>query len=1091
MSVKALKDLKSKYLRNNVSLLIGSGFSKNASDKFPLWGPLLEDMILEVFPEINDPNSDFKKIYQSYGYLGVIDKFLSVKGIRESIEAYIQNHIPVIDYKTGALRINSKKVDKLDDANLELHLKLLEGNWKNIFTTNYDQLLEYCNYKNKKHWEVIEDSSKLSIGEDSAIIKLHGTLSCNNHFYFDGQVRHKYIFTREDYQKYPNEHEAFTQLMRISLLRGTFCLLGFSGEDPNFTSWVYWVRSVVQSNTAEKELPNIKKIYLIALSVKQLPEDRRLFYQNHKIELISLRDKQVLKAIAGSATDSDKDIIRKFLQYLYDKEDVNIILSRISNDLSSISTNQKMELFKTLDKLRNSIEISPNLLINILLKYSKRNPDSLDDSDLKILSFIYCSCPLWIGSFPKLEERLENLKDFQQAWTIQNSFKTPLNQKNLTGYQKALQAAFNLDFSTLKKAINQWKPNKNQILQKSLISMVFEDQHPSVKVMLRKFLNDEVSTQDRYLASSFYNSMMIWSSPIKGNTFNHQNITRIDTICNNITNAFKEKKEVSPYDSDTAYSITVSSSNLTRPYRFFQLFQIPLFNPLRTVKLGLNDSDWFEIFTKTFEAYPLPCLFLSALCTDQKVLTRIGQEYAFSTSLKNSGTIAIILSRLLSAFDDPETPTNMKNALMRIAMPIFVSVNPSEWQKDVLNIVRSQINVINSPNDGETLLAFVLNASYFIRDHQVAFDLIRILIKNIKNIKYTLHMSYALWCLNNLGVKCKFADREQLAQYQRTLMELLDENIPFSSKNRISILALLQEILPRDFITKNLLSSLLLGAPEQDTSPQELFSYLKLASIINNTTAMEKVKKSIINSCFLWHNGISDTGMSSPIFIPLLDFDIHFTDQEVIQIFCKLRKSFDVMISKRVLDKSFLPYLYLALMSEMSLFLRLYERVLINTKGFESFKKQFHRVYFQYRKFESLKEGLVSCDSQQVSIALDEALLEARVQIIKGDSLSLITNLVIFSKNSNVTKGLKVLATYLTKSRQRDNVLSDQLITGLKNILQTYDLANLRAVDLHVPLCASYLVKIATVLKQHEIEALEIEKWLKIKEDQNFNFFDL
>ena len=64
------------------------------------------------------------------------------------------------------------------------------------------------------------------------IAKLHGSFPSNRPF----------IFTEEDYRTYPRRFAAFVNLVQQSMMENVFCLLGFSGDDPNFLYWTGWVR---------------------------------------------------------------------------------------------------------------------------------------------------------------------------------------------------------------------------------------------------------------------------------------------------------------------------------------------------------------------------------------------------------------------------------------------------------------------------------------------------------------------------------------------------------------------------------------------------------------------------------------------------------------------------------------------------------------------------------------------------------------------------------------------------------------------------------------------------------------------------------
>ena len=51
--------------------------------------------------------------------------------------------------------------------------------------------------------------------------------------------------TKEDYRKYPMEHPEMVNTARQCFLESLMCLIGFSGDDPNFQSWIGRLRDVI------------------------------------------------------------------------------------------------------------------------------------------------------------------------------------------------------------------------------------------------------------------------------------------------------------------------------------------------------------------------------------------------------------------------------------------------------------------------------------------------------------------------------------------------------------------------------------------------------------------------------------------------------------------------------------------------------------------------------------------------------------------------------------------------------------------------------------------------------------------------------
>ncbi len=344
--LKQLAELRRQYQSYRVSVMVGAGFSKNACPEFPSWNELLYDMVVEMFKdEIEAAYLRFQKlspfskmsleaftveeanrIITRIGPLNLVSKYIEQKGFRESIEYYIEERIPYIDEKNSEFRYagrNSGKRLKINPEHFSAHVKLVQGKrWVQRYTTNYDRLLEYAASSNQKTLMPIIKAKNLSVfRNDPTIIKLHGDLYHPNDkrdFRFDGNPHQQYIISAEDYKAYPKDHEAFTQLMRISLLQGIFCLIGFSGDDPNFVNWIEWVRDILERDESQigRDEEKDYKIYLVGLS-KDLPRlDKQLFYENHNIFFIPILRDDVKQAIGALPTDEIRDVFCHFFDYL-------------------------------------------------------------------------------------------------------------------------------------------------------------------------------------------------------------------------------------------------------------------------------------------------------------------------------------------------------------------------------------------------------------------------------------------------------------------------------------------------------------------------------------------------------------------------------------------------------------------------------------------------------------------------------------------------------------------------------------------------------------------------------------------------------
>ncbi|RWU08170.1 SIR2 family protein [Pedobacter chitinilyticus] len=476
--VHHLEKLQKNLSGQDLSILVGAGFSKNVDPAFPSWGQLLYRMVDKIkgkqfeedFKKTKLPASK-KKAYlenrynefiDEVGYLKVPSLYRDRMGYREALEHYIEQVTPFVD-KEHNLCYDLDGVPKkrvLTDKDLELHKKLVRLPWNNIFTTNYDNLLESCTdqdlerslteqkkmtreimdalekeleelgqkkkdiddlitdlekkvegYKirnlsyvlsdaEKEEWDqherslaeqrapqgqvngelywkkseldrhkellnkveeqlrdcanLVRHSAELALKRNGNIIKLHGSLrlSPEDKFGFDTDPRKHYVICQEDYDTYPTKHEAFTQLMRISLLREAFCLVGFSGTDPNFLAWIGWVRDIIFKKPLEHDdKGGMKKIYLIGTSNKPADAATAIFHENHQIAFIPILHPDCvafLKREVGGDIDpsADFDTMSKAQKALHIKAVFSLFFDYLRKTASQARAVAAVELYK-------------------------------------------------------------------------------------------------------------------------------------------------------------------------------------------------------------------------------------------------------------------------------------------------------------------------------------------------------------------------------------------------------------------------------------------------------------------------------------------------------------------------------------------------------------------------------------------------------------------------------------------------------------------------------------------------------------------------------------------------------------------------
>lgn len=248
--IPLLRNIASRLWEGHAAVLIGAGFSRNAkplsgtSRKFPMWNDLGDIFYEKVYCE--------KNTYKYGNVLKLGDEVQAAFG-RATLDKLILENVPDKEYEPS-----------------KLHSSLLSLPWVDVFTTNYDSLLERaCISVDSRKYDFVFNKNDLVNAERPRIIKLHGSFPSERPF----------IITEEDYRRYPIDNSPFVNTVQQSLIENTLCLIGFSGDDPNFLSWIGWIRDNLGAE-------NSPKIFMVGLF--SFNEAQRKLLEKRNIVIVDL-----------------------------------------------------------------------------------------------------------------------------------------------------------------------------------------------------------------------------------------------------------------------------------------------------------------------------------------------------------------------------------------------------------------------------------------------------------------------------------------------------------------------------------------------------------------------------------------------------------------------------------------------------------------------------------------------------------------------------------------------------------------------------------------------------------------------------------
>ena len=964
-----LNKLVSDYNEGKLSALVGAGFSKNVSNRYLNWNELLIDMYKEVYSEeieqyyqnylhYNKDSSsavsseaDAKKKYiksrlKNEDLLALVSKYIKKRGFREAVDVYIEKRTPVVTIEKDQIYLNTDGINNLlAKSDLSAQLELVKcDRFLNIYTTNYDNLIETANELTEHsvfEKEPIVTSERLSNQVSKKnIIKIHGSLNSEKDgFGFDGDNNLCYIIAQEDYDTYFNKHEAFSYMMRIAMLSGKFCLLGFSGTDANYLAWLKWMREII---VKEKNTTDIK-IYLVSVDKQDSSKELSLFNKNHHIEVLYLWDESVLTEIGltddeiKGYTDklnndnlSIKDYRRVVTAFLFHirtnttdgSETTRYSITSDNTNEVNLPSNSEQASYRQFwidasDKLDNKEPISEVLDRIVLVSPENRlckivYPQERIISHFERMKQVKFTAPeaelfsLAVKETGKLPVFFENniLENevLQECtnWaelclrenTINGDFSPIEGDSDFAKYENIIRLLFSLDFSKAKVELEKWKPTDYRIQNHSMLLSLYKELLDSARSEIAAYIESEnIPTREKLYASYVGNYISgEWlNRPYDCRQYYDRGYDGQGDLQAFILHEITPKPE-KPNTLGwigTSYKFGAQNSHIKKclKYILFLLESGLLPNYYGTYFLAIQD--WYVIVHNLLRYFPYPCFFYSCTYGDKNVLRRIGQEFAYCKDLLEENKTLLIKS--LEALSNPDTPQLFRTGLSIISARLYIAVDEDIWfesyKKNVADVFFA--DAANGSNDENLLENFKMGVGA-LKNEDHSFYI-------FKNILCHFNEAPETFC----SIISLNLELSQLGNtYNQEINELLLGTI--NNSDSVRILEFVYSIKSEICISESVqvaITRRIDEIPEDKlpTNPFILMYMLLLLEGINKS--QERIRRKFLKTD-MWHCGLMEDGkeFSDPKYIRmnLIGSDFDWTDEE----FAHIQANLDLNISR-------------------------------------------------------------------------------------------------------------------------------------------------------------------------------------------------
>lgn len=998
------------------------------------------DNALEVYSDLTFTSERRKELEETYGKIELIDKTLvklrqlnsgakkaEVIETTDSVEVDITNE----DTKRQIDEIKRlsivKSVCDISNDSDENTSDIVGNNLKFVKSAidkleNYRQQLwdsvKQWNKNKAEAYYVVKKSGDITISAGRNIFKLHGSLrgvkERNEKYGFDYDNHTQYIIAQEDYDTYNERHEAFVDLMRISLLKDSYCIVGFSCDDPNFLLWINWVKDIVDKERLEREdKEGTCNKYFINVDDKSLDADKSLLLSNHYINVVDLYKvyptaksrkerlssffDDIEKMQSTHATDQEFWEHFNFSQSHSPKEERIVEYDAAKIDRAwSLTKNDELSFFASpsdyyrfffLEKVRGVI-IDKKMDAYICKAFAMAaNQDNLplniifeDEQKLNYIRDVVSSTK---------DAELKHFYDVmtEQWMLLENHWKTEVtNTSDRNILYQCVTCLFNFDFDSCYRIANEWKPVGEYY--KVIQLMIITEQKIRVKsadifacterklyntdqeylIALEQLLGFQQFLWVNHEAGAKFEGML---SEIDKLTKDNGGLLRLHDYFSKLKKALHKEEKVKPLGRE-GRTVTFGSSD-TETLGAIRILQVIIkigFVTDRMVSRWLTDKNLFDVIEKTYTIYPYPCLYYASLSADKNMSKRVAQLYCNSSSDIIQKALPDIFVKILKACGSQNLSKERKNTLYIYASSFIKRVHPKVCLEEFKKLYKTQ--GLDSQNEREIFTAkydFAQQAISYSKDTAFKQDIIVEILNRWGNLT---HYDNSLLIAATRNIKA--LDKTVLRQVYQAMNHV-------ETEPQVFVLFNLQKFIPKGRFyswVENLDYNLL-------RNPSIISA---VSHVARKCKRLQKLALQLLaDSQYLWNTGIHDDDsfyVTDSITLDIDEFEKNVpiskaSENVAFKVFKKLKD--ELTLLDKVTEKNFFRdwfHDWSPLIHSMKLFLIRHKAFIAEKENVDYIIEHCDKLYFKVSGQIAFQDKLVHAESYKVEEGISELIDEVR-----------------------------------------------------------------------------------------------------------------
>lgn len=1054
------------------------------------------DNALDVYRDLTYTSERAREIRQSDSNLKLIDelqsKVASLKSDLESLKDYSSDEYKISDlkedldkrYEVIVSNPVAQRVYGFQDCKRKTKKEILDEVY-NATSLYRQQILESViqwNTHKQDAYFVVKKSGDITIGDARRnIFKLHGSLrkidNTDEHinYGFDYDNHTQYIIAQEDYDSYNQKHEAFVDLMRISLLKDAYCIIGFSCDDPNFLLWINWVKDIVDREAAANKEENFWNKYFINVDNEELDPDKKLLLHNHYIRVVDLykvyptasdRKERLLAFFDDiNKMQTAKSITNDFWEHfdfnsnnslqekntvVYDKKKIDKVWNLTKdNPFSFLSKPFEYYRFYFLERIRNVIKarlMDESICKSFLMAANQDNLPLdvvLDDDEVAYISD-FVSSVADISLRDNYKQLIDEGKLLDNEWEADESDNTDQSVLN-----QITQSLFNFDFEKCHKLIKHWTPQSQYyqtirfVIQVSLRRKVKVEELENILTVheSHKYNNDQeymvalelpLGLHEYFWGDKNFNAKSeAIQSKIEEIVSKNKDVMRLSDYFTRLQKELRKEEKVKPLGRSGRTMTFGSSDSVTLgAIRILQVFVKMGFITRNMFARWVSNESLFLIVERIYALYPYPCLYFASLCTNKDFSKRVAQLYCFSSLEKIQNVLPDLLVKILKACHSEKLSEESKNVLYIYATSFIKRVHPRYWRKEFMTLYKKQnLGNRNEREFYETKYSFAQQAVAYMDDASFSHEIIDSILDKGADITHN----------DNVLLIAATKNIKELSKEQIRKVYFLMNN----TKNEPQVFILFNM---RNFIPKRKFYDWLEHLDKKLLKSPSLI--LAVCHVARQCKRFENLALSLLEeSDYLWSTGINEqdghivVSGTQAIDVDTFDRDIRIIGDAEIKAFNLIKT--ELALLEKAQQSRFYEDCFQDWSTEvysMKLFLVRHYNSFEDSKEVDELIKKCEHLYFRISGQNSLQEKLIHQESYKVEEGITELMKGVRTYGISHFLLEyeIIANLIMQHCTQALDMCIRHFSWAVTYKKYQKFFVSHNFQTTVLLILRVY-----------------------------------------------------